>query len=71
MTHAEATTRAARLGLTAVCDASGWCLLLPRGGAMAARGQTWEDALSRLGAIEEPPAEPLPPIQRGLFDAIA
>lgn len=69
MTAAEASTRAAALGLLAV-ERDGWRYLLPPTfGPCVVRGGTWAEAFDRLAGLSVAPAPE--PIQAGppsLFD---
>jgi hypothetical protein len=59
MTAAEATEKAARLGLDAT-EEVGFCVLRPQGGGcFVARGGTWEEAFALLAAPRRVEARPV------------
>jgi hypothetical protein len=70
MDLAEASARAAALGLTALVDRGGWCLLCRLGVRLEGRGGTWEEAFANYEAAQcVPPPGAVPVLaQRDLWD---
>lgn len=66
----DVRAHAAALGLEAVLDRQGWCILRRSGSNLAARGHNWPEAFERF---ERLPLEAKPEprsVQRGLFDSL-